>query len=147
MSSNLLRLLTSLNTKDLAFFYFLTQQIIWIKSIWFYSLFGFGKVLHHSIAFFPEWAVMFDFLFHSAAHIIIGITALMYGYKLKILKATNLTLVVISAVLLHNFFYYLTYSHPDIYYSIKDFVIDSIILMTTIFAGFLIHKLKQTEKQ
>ncbi|MEM4257468.1 MAG: hypothetical protein QXD98_03850, partial [Candidatus Diapherotrites archaeon] len=95
MIKNIISLFYKLDKRSLAINYLGIQIIIWLKSLYYYSLFGFGKVLPHSKKFFPDWAITLDTIFHFTGHVIIGIIAIAYGYKIKKFKLNNIIPTII----------------------------------------------------
>ncbi|MBI4210938.1 MAG: hypothetical protein HY544_05560 [Candidatus Diapherotrites archaeon] len=117
------------------------QAIIWAKSAAFFAVFGHGKALPFSAASFPHGALLFDFWFHSAMHVLIGVLAILFGRNTEKFDLKMIVPVVFAAVALHNIGYWLTNSHPNIVYSVMDFVTDSVILAVAIFTGHLSRRI------
>lgn len=127
------------NTK-IALVYMLLQAVIWIKSAAYFSMFGHGKVLSSSRSLFPQEALFFDFLFHEFMHVAIGILALSFGKNFEKLEWLKLVGMIAIAVFFHNVGYWFTASHPNIAYSVIDFIRDTIILLAFVVAGFYLKK-------
>ncbi len=126
--------------RRIALAYIFLQLIIWVKSAYFFSMFGHGKVLLFSVSSFPRDALFFDFYFHALMHGLIAILAVLFGKNLPQFKLGYVLPVVFAAVALHNFAYWLTYSHPSLLYTLLDFGSDSAILLSAVFAGFILSK-------
>ena len=121
--------------------YVVLQVIIWIKCAAFYLLYGAGRVARFNAFLFPADAIAFNFFFHEAMHIAIGILALLFGKNLKKIEWLKLVAVVFVAVFIHNLAYWFTLSHASIAYSVIDFASDSVILFAVVLAGYLLNKL------
>ena len=126
--------------RKIAAVYIALQVVIWVKSFAFFSLYGFGRVARFNRQFFSQDVILFDFLFHEAMHIGIGLLALWFGKNLKKLELLKLFAIVFIAVFLHNLAYWLTKSHKDILYSATDFASDSLILLAVIVVGYALGK-------
>ena len=134
-----------LNKKQgrIAIVYVLLQVVVWAKSIWFFLLFGYGKVLHFNEAAFPAGMIVLDYFFHETVHVLIGLLALLFGYNMQKLDWNRLVAVVLVAVFLHNLFYWITASHPSIEYAVFDFARDFAILLLVVIVGFAIRKFRE----
>ena len=116
------------------------QLAIWLKSIAFFELYGRGKVMLFSVAAFPPEARLFDFAFHEITHVLIAIMALAFGKNIGKIGPLNFAEIILIAVVLHNFMYWLTASHPSAIYSILDFASDYVILGAFVIAGGLLAR-------
>jgi hypothetical protein len=76
-------------------------------------------------------------------HVLIGLLALAYGRNLSAFSAGFLLPRIFFAVFIHNLFYWLTNVHPSVFYSVLDFGFDSVLLLSFVFAGFLLGKWKK----
>ena len=124
----------------IAITYVVLQVIIWIKCTAFYLLYGAGRVARFNEFLFPADAISFNFFFHEAMHIAIGVLALLFGKNLKKIEWLKLVAVVFGAVVIHNLAYWVTFSHESIAYSAFDFANDSVILLAVILVGYLLGK-------
>ena len=120
--------------------YVVLQSIIWIKCTAFYLLYGAGRVARFNEFLFPADAIAFNFFFHEAMHIAIGVLALLFGKNLKKIEWLKLVAVVFAAVFIHNLAYWFTWSHANISYSTFDFASDSMILLAVILVGYVLGK-------
>ena len=120
----------------IALWYVLLQAIIWVKCAWFFALFGHGRAALFNLAAFSQEALVFNFWFHEAMHVGIGILALLFGKNLKRLEWVKLVAIIFVAVALHNVGYWLTKSHHSVGYSAFDFASDSVLLFAFVVAGF-----------
>ncbi len=68
-------------------------------------------------------------------HVLIGILALLFGRFSQKLIWKDFFAIVFAAVALHNFAYWLTYSHPSALYSAIDFAVDFAVLSVFVLAG------------
>ena len=125
----------------IAITYVVLQVIIWIKCTAFYLLYGAGRVASFNSFLFPTDAIGFNFFFHEAMHIAIGVLALLFGKNLKKIEWFKLVAVVFVAVFIHNIAYWLSFSHESLAYSAFDFTSDSVILLTVILVGYVLGKL------
>ncbi len=132
-----------LKLAKIEFAYIAIQVAIWSKCSVFFLLFGHGKVLPFNVSAFPKSALFFDWIFHALGHFAIGVLALLYGFSLKEFRLLHIVPRVFAAVLLHNVAYWFTYSHPTVLYSAVDFGSDSAILLSAVFAGFILGKWKR----
>ncbi len=127
--------------------YLALQAVIWAKCIAFFLLFGFGKSMDFNAQAFPAAALLFDFFFHNAMHVGIGILALLFGKNMQKIEWIKLVAVVFVAVALHNALYWFTASHPTAAYSAFDFARDSGLLLAFVVAGFALKKVLQLRKR
>lgn len=127
--------------KKVATAYAVVQLGIWAKSLAFYLLYGRGKVMLFSVNEFPPEARFFDYWFHIAGHIVIAVLALLFGMRTEKIEAKKFVAVIVAAVALHNFAYWLTRAHPSALYSVRDFFVDSVLLSAFILAGFLMKNI------
>ena len=120
--------------------YVLLQIVIWAKSLAFFQWHGFGRVAgFNRFAFSPE-AIFFDFVFHEAMHVAIGVLALVFGARLRRLEWAKLALAVAVAVAVHNLAYWFTASHQSLSFSVIDFVSDFAILLAFVVAGYVVRR-------
>ncbi len=124
-----------------AIVYVALQVIIWIKCAAFYLLYGAGRVANFNSFLFPADAIAFNFFFHEAMHVGIGILALLFGKNLKKIEWIKLIAVIFVAVIIHNLAYWFTWSHASIAYSVFDFASDSLMLLGVVLAGYLLNKI------
>jgi len=124
----------------IAIVYTVLQLVIWVKTVLYFLQYGGGRVADFSLAAFPAEAVLWDFVFHEAMHVSIGILALLFGARIKRIEWPKLVVIVFIAVAVHNFAYWLTASHPSIGISAIDFARDCVILLAFILAGFAFNK-------
>lgn len=117
--------------------YLFLQIVIWVKSAFFFMNFGHGKVLLFSVKDFPPGILVVDYWFHTAMHVLIGLLALLFGRGLEKFELKKILPLIFVAVALHNVGYWLTNSHPNLIYSVTDFVTDSIILTLAVWVGYL----------
>ena len=125
----------------IAIAYILLQVVIWVKCIAFFAWFGYGMSGTFNVTAFPEWALAFDFFFHSGMHFAIGILALLFGKSIGRVEWPKLVAVVFAAVAVHNVAYWFTASHQYAWYSALDFTRDSLILFAFVVAGHVFGKL------
>ncbi|MCX6799257.1 MAG: hypothetical protein NTW59_04145 [Candidatus Diapherotrites archaeon] len=127
--------------------YLAIQAVIWVKSAFFFLWFGHGKALDFSRGAFSPGALAFDYYFHEAMHVLIGVLALLFGANLRRIEWRSLVPIVLGAVALHNVAYWATASHPSVFYSIQDFATDSVLLLAFVCAGYLLQKVPLRKKQ
>ena len=125
----------------IAIVYVLLQVVIWIKCAGFYLLYGAGRVASFNSFLFPADAIAFNFFFHEAMHVAIGVLALLFGKNLKKIEWLKLVAVIFIAVFIHNLAYWFTWSHESIAYSAFDFASDSAILFVVVLIGYVLNKL------
>lgn len=126
--------------------YVALQLLIWAKCTAFFLFYGHGKAMLFSAASFPEGVLFYDWLFHELMHVSIGVLALLYGKNLSEFRVRRVLPRILLAVFIHNLFYWLTATHPSTLYSVLDFGSDSIILLSAVFAGFLLGKWDKVSK-
>jgi len=120
--------------------YVALQVVIWAKCALFFALYGAGRVAKSNEFLFPADAIAFNFFFHEAMHIAIGVLALLFGKNLKKIEWLKLVAIVFVAVFIHNLAYWFTWSHASISYSVFDFATDSVILLAVILVGYVLGK-------
>lgn len=121
--------------------YLLLQAVIWIKCWVFFALYGAGRVMAANSFLFPQDAVVFNYYFHEAMHVAIGILALLFGKNLKKIEWLRLIAIIFGAVAVHNVAYWFTWSHPNILYSVYDFCYDSTLLLVVVLVGYFLGKI------
>jgi len=123
--------------KKIALYYACLQAIIWLKCAVFFILFGRGKVMAFSAREFPAWVLLPDWIFHTGVHIFVAILALAFGARTQDPKKNGARLIAIifAAVFLHNVGYWLTNAYPGVAYILRDFVVDSGLLLIAVLAG------------
>ncbi|MDP2973561.1 MAG: hypothetical protein Q8N60_00780 [Candidatus Diapherotrites archaeon] len=132
--------------KKIAALYVALQGIIWAKTIVFFQLYGFGKAGNFNRVFFPQDAILFNFVFHETMHVAIGVLALLFGANMQKIELGKLTVVVFAAVSLHNVSYWFTKSHPSALLSLFDFASDYLILTAFVLVGFALNRAKIFDK-
>jgi len=122
------------------FFYLLVQIVIWIKAALFFQWFGAGQVSLSNQHLFPSQALLPDWVFHEAMHVLIAVAAFSFGRKLDKINYMKLFLIVLIAVVLHNIGYWLTNVFNTFYGLILDFAMDTIVLFAFIIASNYLAK-------
>jgi len=136
-------LVLSANQKRVIALYVIVQAVLWAKNAVFFFTYGHGKVVREIRPIVPSEISVLDFVFHFLVHVIIAVLAIAFGKNLLRFDFFEILTVVAIAVLLHDVGYWLTRSHPGVIYSILDFGLDCALLLSAIFAGFILSRHKK----
>ncbi len=119
-------------------FYTAIQATIFVKVIIFVAVFGAGisyagQPLALDLPFiampvFGNTIHAFDYFFHQLMHVLIFFWMFLLAKHVKAFKPLELALLFLLADVMHNIGYWLTYSHPSVAFSIRDFFTDYVAL-------------------
>ncbi len=114
------------------------QVVIWIKVFITFLFFGHGiaymaqpVLIHLPFTYVPVFQNTFqvwEWLFHQLMHVGIALWAFLLAKHVQKIKFFEMATLFLVAVVLHNVGYWLTFSHPSLAYSARDFLVDYVTL-------------------